>query len=1170
MNDKDSAGTGPIRIALARQLTTATPGTMLPVEDTGTSSETESRGTSSEYVDVGKPGQSLQSLTAAVHSNTGESDQRTRPKMKIFQVKVDGTEEPVATINPPDETAEALMHSKLSDLRGKLAKHLEFDYGFCLKDRSVVPDDMLVQDYLSETNKVAGEPLLPPEQPTLANSSFDVLYLKEKPQAAPVIPKILPTDALKKSFMITFVEKADSNVNEGSLQSTDLPISNTPLYLSQIRPFIKNMSASSDKHEFCLENGTGVSDSMKLETYVSKGATPLDMDSDLPTLTIFYRKVSGKTILPGLSDEMKAKTQVEIQPSLAFAAATEKPVTVEGMRAKAEDFSKLGISQDYLTQIGSVAASTYLTAGELDEIQWSLVVSNCNLMYGWKFDLNKMSVKRAPHPAFRLRKGLNIELDTSLSTNMPEETTLVQVPPSNSSIGSGLKVDDKSKLSTTATPLLTIGTEVASVPSSVTSNPAAASVDKADVNGRKTLESSTKLLRKKPNAIPSFTVTDESQVNISVVSSQLQESMAKNNFTADSFEIGGSASIKGVDINASKGSASRTDSGSGTSSTKMQKLMIANFRFPRATLNLRPEDLEPTEELKAAIDLVRRTKSLNHLRALHDRFGHLFCEEVLIGGRLQTTRVTTASDEMSQTTEKSQFKNEVGLSIAFPKVASLSMKKSNETGSDEQHSRQQTSMNDAMVFEATGGNTILATDPPKWCESVLDYRNWRVIERAGLTPIADIIAKCHSQEVSGVREWFVQAVPALSKFLVIPETRIVDVRLKLMSTVPGLTQLQQMEQKKAVCNYLGHQYSKPIHPIRTGLVEIKGASSPATRRVEDKGPEWPLPMLPLPMLLPGGMVTEDITTVYRETQYTEEIALFTPAQAQAPVILQYDNADNATEISANHHSETVWNMIVPYGEYLSHNSLVMLKSSSSEDDLWLTIYRNGQGHFMPGMTTSGEASFWRMTKDNKNNGNSSGTLIREGDTVKLCWRFSDQTAGFRDFYDDTFGRRTYSKPQGTDDQLYMKLPFPGFQKTTKTDAKESDGSAMIMSNMQTSAPFLQKLLINSKTTESPGKETTYNLFDTNFRIDLVGNSCRGELDDYMTLGLDQSTTATIEKLLKETRDTRQVVQNAATNDRAVRAMDDVGSAIFGPVFPIITAPAKAIVSGVLGFFGSMF
>lgn len=172
--------------------------------------------------------------------------------------------------------------------------------------------------------------------------------------------------------------------------------------------------------------------------------------------------------------------------------------------------------------------------------------------------------------------------------------------------------------------------------------------------------------------------------------------------------------------------------------------------------------------------------------------------------------------------------------------------------------------------------------------------------------------------------------------------------------------------------------------------------------------------------------------------------------------------------------------------------------------VWLTIYRNAQGQFMPAMTSSGDASFWRAKKGNGGD----GAEISAGNTIKLTWRFSDQTAEFRDFYDDSFGRRTFNKPDNVkEDELHLKLPFPGFQKTAAKDRAEGEsaGLAMIMSEIKTDSPILQEVAISLKISEGPQKRT-YNLHDTSFRLDLIGNGGLGELEDYMTLGLNQSLT----------------------------------------------------------------
>jgi hypothetical protein len=312
----------------------------------------------------------------------------------------------------------------------------------------------------------------------------------------------------------------------------------------------------------------------------------------------------------------------------------------------------------------------------------------------------------------------------------------------------------------------------------------------------------------------------------------------------------------------------------------------------------------------------------------------------------------------------------------------------------------------------------------------------------------------------------------------------------------------------------------------------------------------------------SNIIITDITTVLKEEFKHEEISLFTPARFHAPVALPYHDIYFRDGVTEDDYRETVWNMIVPYGEWLQQDSLVMLTSASGirhSDNVWLTVFRNAQGHLMPAMTSSGDASFWRVRKVN------TGRELSEGDTIKLTWRFSDQTAGFRDFYGDSFGRRTFSKPPDVnEDEIHLKLPFPGFQRTAGRDQKqeESAGLAMIMSVVEKDQPFLQGLAISSKAQE--GSQTpTYNLHDVTFRIDLVGNAGLGELKDYMTRGLNQSLSQVVTGLTPEQiegQETQRII------DDALAKIDHVGIALFGSLFQMMSSPAKMIISKSAGFY----
>jgi hypothetical protein len=90
--------------------------------------------------------------------------------------------------------------------------------------------------------------------------------------------------------------------------------------------------------------------------------------------------------------------------------------------------------------------------------------------------------------------------------------------------------------------------------------------------------------------------------------------------------------------------------------------------------------------------------------------------------------------------------------------------------------------------------------------------------------------------------------------------------------------------------------------------------------------------------------------------------------------------------------------------------------------------------------------------------------------------------GFRDYFDDAFGRRRYTKPDGVEDTLYLKVPFPRFEHSS------SNGMALVMSTAATTAPIIETVKILPTASEAAGGEVSrnYNLHDLSFRLDAVG------------------------------------------------------------------------------------
>ncbi|KAJ7618221.1 hypothetical protein B0H17DRAFT_1219980 [Mycena rosella] len=202
--------------------------------------------------------------------------------------------------------------------------------------------------------------------------------------------------------------------------------------------------------------------------------------------------------------------------------------------------------------------------------------------------------------------------------------------------------------------------------------------------------------------------------------------------------------------------------------------------------------------------------------------------------------------------------------------------------------------------------------------------------------------------------------------------------------------------------------------------------------------------------------------------------------------------------------QTAWKMQVPEGRVLTHGTRISIQSLPVDKRTpTMSVYRNQQGVFSPTMTSNEGPSFWRILKTSKSPVD--GDPIQDGEVVRLSWRFKDQTDGFRDFFDDAFGRRRYTKPGDVDDTLYLKVPFPRFEKTS------SNGMALVMSPAATTSPIIETIKVLPTANEAAGGEVSmkYNLHDLSFRLDAIANRPSGAASDYMVAGIDQTNSASI-------------------------------------------------------------
>ncbi|KAJ4215295.1 hypothetical protein NW760_014429 [Fusarium oxysporum] len=534
-----------------------------------------------------------------------------------------------------------------------------------------------------------------------------------------------------------------------------------------------------------------------------------------------------------------------------------------------------------------------------------------------------------------------------------------------------------------------------------------------------------------------------------MVSNEFQESLARNHFAASSVEGSASGGWGGYSVGVTGGAAKEDTSGGNKTKKSYAKRTIGSYMFPRVDVFLRPEDLEPTEELRAALDGIKQTKNINALRELYSTFGHLFCHSVTLGGCLQTTQVVESDEDVKQSKEKQSFKAQVGVAVSTPFGAKGNAKGSKESQDSAEAFNRSASTSESMGFEATGGNSILAADPPAWSGSVANFNNW------------------HGW-LSRTRLWFFAAVPKLSEYMVIPESRMLHVRFKVASQNESFGVISH----KKVPAYLGHRPNESVTPVRTNL------------RVPDRRPKEAFRNGSFGLI-------GDMTKVTTQNPGFSTTPLFEPSRTQAPILMFPSGAELGTKTDEAF-SHVVWRLEVARGHSIGPDTLLCVKSAAMpKADLALTVYRNAQGVFLPSISSTDEPCYWRLEPvETSGISKMKGDRYKFGDSFRLTWSFSDQTSGFRDFVDDSYGRHNLTRPSEIkSDKLCFKVPFPRFEGML------SDYMAVIMSAALTTDPIIEKI----KVLDGYNQEKPYNLHDLSFRVDLVGNDGNGDKNDYANL-----------------------------------------------------------------------
>ncbi|KAK0710652.1 hypothetical protein B0H67DRAFT_539495 [Lasiosphaeris hirsuta] len=608
---------------------------------------------------------------------------------------------------------------------------------------------------------------------------------------------------------------------------------------------------------------------------------------------------------------------------------------------------------------------------------------------------------------------------------------------------------------------------------------------------------------KTDTGIPNYRVNDASRIDITTCEHEFEISMARNDFSAETTEASMGGGFGGFSVNVSTSVSTTKSSAYKKTDKNFKRTLVARYMYPRCDLFLYPDDLEPTPELAAAIQLIQKTKSIKHLRKLHAEFGHIFCQTLTLGGRLQSTKTFDSTSTMTEQEQKETFKVSVGIEVTTPYV-STSIKHTSEKGSSESQAQSEKNSKDTVVFEAVGGDTILANNAPAWSATVAKCDYWRVINRDGLAPLADMLSQMPGYQQ--VKTWFIQAIPAMQQYIALDESREVITRLRLVAPLNGL----YLHSKKNPSYYLGHNSKTLASPRVVGLTPDNF---------------WGMPVW-----------------------NTKKEMLFSPETYRAPALIGYEDSNVGGSLYGAEYNEEFataeWNIVAPFSEFLTHGCRIILRTKpytpppppppAADDNTspspaatggapsvtaapptatqHMVVFRNQQGVFLPAMSDNDEYQYWRLLKRSPSARN--GEAIKEGDEVRLCWAFDDQTTGFRDYVDDAFGRRRMQCPAELAGKvLYLKLPWPRFESLFPASGDSGTRpNSLVMADVAGVDPAAVALTV--KPAEGKGGQWMYVMQDTTFRIDVVTNGGRGDAGDYMLSGVDQERDGQFLQLIR--------------------------------------------------------
>jgi hypothetical protein len=238
--------------------------------------------------------------------------------------------------------------------------------------------------------------------------------------------------------------------------------------------------------------------------------------------------------------------------------------------------------------------------------------------------------------------------------------------------------------------------------------------------------------------MPFFQVEDSTLVEVYETRNDLQRSLARNAFSRRSIETNLSAGDFGVNV----GPLWRRDAGRNAAATDSTDLReqeyYAAYIYPRARIFLDQEELQISQQCQMELTDLERRPSLQALNTFYRRYGHVFVTSVLLGGQQKTTKFAGAVEREDNARQEDAIRWAVGAKVNAP-YANVGLQYGRDKGTVEDSTEKDYINSSYLALTATGGDTLLGVDIPKWAPTIAPFKSWRVVKNEVALPIQQVI-----------------------------------------------------------------------------------------------------------------------------------------------------------------------------------------------------------------------------------------------------------------------------------------------------------------------------------------------------------------------------------------------------------------------------------------------